>query len=153
MEKEKLQTLTNVIAHLKDNDLKTVFNVICDEYARRLCKMYEWHYEDCFWVADLRAGTFCSSDIEYSLSLEDVILLVENNLPFEEFQKWWDYNMLINYAQSNHPFNNKYNPINLWSWINGFRPTVSKSILEKEEQLYWKNIKVADLDSNDESEE
>lgn len=141
MEKEKIQTLSNLIEQFKNDELKTVFNLICDEYAKRLCNMYNWYYEDCFWVADLRAGTFCSSDMEYSLSLEDIILIVENNLPFEEFLEWWDYNVMITYAQSNHPFSNQYHEINMWSWIKGYRPTISKAILEKEEQLYWRELR------------
>lgn len=122
-------------------ELDERFNSIADEYAKRLCEMYGWYFEDCFWVVDDRSGTFCVSDIEYSLSLENIRLLVQKNVPFEEFQEWWDYNMLIHYAQVNHAKEeHDFHEINLFAWLKGYRSKYTIEDLKTEEDFYWKKF-------------
>ena len=110
---------------------------ICDEYAKKMCKMYEWRFIDCFWVSDKPGGVFCTSGIEYSLGMEDIITIVNNNVSYETFNEWWDYNQLISYAMSNHPDDSSFYYINLDKWLKGAPCNDTKEELQKEEKDYW----------------
>lgn len=86
---------------------------ICTQYAKILCARYDWDFENCFWVSNDIGGVFCTDDIEYSLSMNDIRLLVDNNYPYKDFEEWWAQ---VIESDEDHPY------INLYSWMKGFRP-------------------------------
>lgn len=132
-----------------DNEyLGRIFNWVCDEYAKRLCEKYGWYFEDCFWVADLRAGVFCASDMEYSLSLEEVKLLVDNDVPYSKFVKWWDYNYMMHMAIQNNPNDESLHEVNLWAWIKGYHGDKDDEWLKKQEDLYWSKMHLDEFEEN-----
>lgn len=130
-------TIEEDIKNSDNYNLNIIFGWVCDEYARRLCKMYDWYFEDCFWVADNKGGTFCTSDIEYSLSMENIKLLVDNNVSFKSFDEWWEYNYRMGMAIRNNPNDETLHEVNLWSWIKGYHGDKDKEWLKKQEDLYW----------------
>lgn len=135
------------IKETNNENLKHLFDIVCDEYARRLCEMYDWYFEDGFWVAEIRGGVFCTSDIEYSLSIEDIKLLVDNNIPFKEFQQWWDYNYRMHMAINNNPNDKNLHEINLWTWIRGYHGDKDEEWLKSEENKYWLKMQ-KEIDEN-----
>ena len=122
---------------MNNTELKQTFEDACDEYAKRLCTKYGWYFEDCFWVADIKGGTFCTSDIEYSLSMEDIKLLVDNDISFEEFDRWWYYNYRMGIAKMNNPQDETLHEVNLWTWIRGYHGDKEEQWLKEQEDLYW----------------
>jgi hypothetical protein len=112
-------TLSNFrdLSKVDNKQLRNIYETACCEYIKRLCKMYDWDYPRGWWVSDQPGGVFCTDDIEYSLGMDDIKLLVDAEVPFSVFEQWWDYNSSEYIKDSGSP-----NIINLHSWLNGMRP-------------------------------
>lgn len=110
---------------------------ICNAYVKKLCIMYDWYYDDCFWVSDEPGGVFCTSGIEYSLGMDDIITIVNNNVEYQIFEEWWNYNYYISHAIENHPHDTSYHYINLKNWLKGAPQNHSIEELRQEEKEYW----------------
>lgn len=125
-------------------NLKNNYETACNDYIKELCKRYDWCYEDGWWVSNEIGGTFCTSDIEYSLSMNDIKLLVDENVDFKIFSEWWDYNLIISYAIMLYPNNDKYHMINLHTWLNNYpdNKKISREELNKIEKIFWRNNKM-----------
>ena len=125
-------------------NLKNNYETACNEYIKELCKRYDWCYEDGWWVSNEIGGTFCTSDIEYSLSMNDIKLLVDENVDFKIFGEWWDYNLVMSYAIMLYPNNDKYHMINLHTWLNNYpdNKKISQEELNKIEKIFWRNNKM-----------
>ena len=125
-------------------NLKNNYETACNEYIKELCKRYDWCYEDGWWVSNEIGGTFCTSDIEYSLSMNDIKLLVDENVDFKIFSEWWDYNLVMSYAIMLYPNNDKYRMINLHTWLNNYpdNKKISQEELNKIEKIFWRNNKM-----------
>ena len=125
-------------------NLKNNYETACNEYIKELCKRYDWSFEDGWWVCNEIGGTFCTSDIEYSLSMNDIKLLVDENVDFKIFSEWWDYNLVMSYAIMLYPNNDKYRMINLHIWLNNYpdNKKISQEELNKIEKIFWRNNKM-----------
>ena len=125
-------------------NFKNNYETACNDYIKELCKRYDWCYEDGWWVSNEIGGTFCTSDIEYSLSMNDIKLLVDENVDFKIFGEWWDYNLIISYAIMLYPNNDKYHMINLHTWLNNYpdNKKISQEELNKIEKIFWRNNKM-----------
>lgn len=125
-------------------NFKNNYETACNDYVKELCKRYEWCYEDGWWVSDEIGGIFCVSDIEYSLSMNDIKLLVDENVDFKIFSEWWDYNLIISYAIMLYPNNDKYHMVNLHTWLNNYpdNKKISREELNKIEKIFWGNNKM-----------
>jgi hypothetical protein len=84
-------------------EMAKTYDKVCDAYAIRLCEMYDFDRRQCFWVSDEPGGVFCIEDSLYTLSMDEIKRLVDNNVPKELFERWWDdcvvasdYNPIIN---------------------------------------------------------
>lgn len=71
------------------NTLRDNYKKACDAYLHRFCELIEMdtHYAD--WV-DV-GGTAEIGD--YYVSMQDMITAVEHNVGYEQFIKWYDYNL------------------------------------------------------------
>lgn len=125
-------------------NFKNNYETACNDYIKELCKRYDWSFEDGWWVCNEIGGTFCTSDIEYSLSMNDIKLLVDENVDFKIFGEWWDYNLIISYAIMLYPNNDKYHMINLHTWLNNYpdNKKISQEELNKIEKIFWRNNKM-----------
>ena len=125
-------------------NFKNNYETACNDYIKELCKRYDWSFEDGWWVSNEIGGTFCTSDIEYSLSMNDIKLLVDENVDFKIFSEWWDYNLIISYAIMLYPNNDKYHMINLHTWLNNYpdNKKISREELNKIEKIFWRNNKM-----------
>lgn len=94
--------------------LSEVYNEICEEYRRRLCKQWDLDIKQTWWIPTDRAGeTLALNDCEFSIGMADVRLFVERNIPYEEFIKWWDYNVEATESDCIE--------VNAYTWFNGYR--------------------------------
>lgn len=125
-------------------NFKNNYETACNDYIKELCKRYDWSFEDGWWVSNEIGGTFCTSDIEYSLSMNDIKLLVDENVEFKVFSEWWNYNFIISYAIMLYPNNDKYHMINLHTWLNNYpdNKKISQEELNKIEKIFWSNNKM-----------
>lgn len=125
-------------------NLKNNYETSCNDYIKELCKRYDWSFEDGWWVCNEIGGTFCTSDIEYSLSMNDIKLLVDENVDFKIFSEWWDYNLVMSYAIMLYPNNDKYRMIDLHIWLNNYpdNKKISQEELNKIEKIFWRNNKM-----------
>ena len=125
-------------------NFKNNYETACNDYVKELCKRYDWSFEDGWWVSNEIGGTFCTSDIEYSLSMNDIKLLVDENVDFKIFSEWWNYNFIISYAIMLYPNNDKYHMINLHTWLNNYpdNKKISQEELNKIEKIFWSNNKM-----------
>ena len=125
-------------------NFKNNYETACNDYIKELCKRYDWCYEDGWWVSNEIGGTFCTSDIEYSLSMNDIKILVDENVDFKIFSEWWDYNLVMSYAIMLYPNNDRYHMINLYTWLNNYPDNrkISQEELNKIEKIFWGNNKM-----------
>lgn len=125
-------------------NFKNNYETACNDYIKELCKRYDWSFEDGWWVSNEIGGTFCTSDIEYSLSMNDIKLLVDENVDFKIFGEWWDYNLVMSYAIMLYPNNDKYHMIDLHIWLNNYpdNKKISQEELNKIEKIFWRNNKM-----------
>lgn len=93
--------------------LKGAYEEICEEYRKRLCDQWELDIRDSWWIPSDRIGmTLALCDLEYSLGMEDVRLMVDLNVSYEDFLEWW-----------NHCLGDTKYHINAYNYfVNGCRP-------------------------------
>ena len=96
-----------------DSQLKDIYESICEEYRRRLNAQWDLNIKDSWWIPSDRIGmTLALNDLEYSLGMEDVRLMVDLNVNYEDFNEWW-----------NHCLGDTKYHINSFNWfVNGARP-------------------------------
>lgn len=98
----------SIASHL---GLSKIYEGICNVYRDRLLEGFGFDVADSFWVADIVGGVLCINDIEYSIGMNDIRILVDNAVNFDDFREWWNCNMTTQ-------------DINAYSWfILGYRPT------------------------------
>lgn len=120
--------------------LKEQFESTCILYAQTLCKNYDWNYNDCFWVLDKIGGTFMSSGCEYAFSMDELRLLVEKNVDYKTMNEWWEYNLKVSYAITNHTKQNKFYMVSLERWVEGLPKPFTNEELEEEVKKYWEHF-------------
>lgn len=105
--------------------LKDDFNKAVDAYLEAFLKMYEWDSFYGGWVAEDRTGVYTYADDVY-VSLSDIIYIVDNDVPKEEFNKWYSYCLWA------HDFNMTIPT--LPAWVKG-APRASESEMERLEKM------------------
>lgn len=88
-----------------------------------------------WWVGEKAGGICCFEDADF-LNTEEMILILENNVTYEQYSEWRDYNL-----------SGPARGINLDSWLRGCRPELVqftkedlmrqlKDVREKTEQIF-----------------
>lgn len=92
--------------------LKKMYESCCEEYRRRINEQWDLDIKDSWWIPSDRIGmTLALCDLEYSLGMEDVKLMVDLNVSYDDFCEWW-----------NHCLGDTKYHINAFSWfVNGAR--------------------------------
>ena len=93
--------------------LKEEFEQIANKYANKLVEMYFFE-KDCdkpyfYWVSDEAGSILAVSD--YYFNFDDIRYIVDNNVPFDTWLDWYDYNLAITDLDIKAP--------NLKSWYVG----------------------------------
>lgn len=105
-------------------ELRRKYNDACNAYLSALLEKWQltgYH----FWIGD-EIGGLCNMPDDNVISMQDIIYCIENDISYNEFIKWIDYNV------DAHEFN--FNHINLKSWHNG-SPKVSEEVLDRLRQM------------------
>jgi len=102
-------------------------NCVIERYktsCNDIIKLFADRYEVCVsaddWVSGDVGGVICINE-EFYLNMEEVILMLKNDVSWDEFLRWWDYNL------DAHDL--CLNAINLRSWLMG-APRLSKEQIE-----------------------
>lgn len=100
-------------------NLKQSYELICQEYVRRLCELWEIYLKEAWWV-DNRIGTeLCIAYAPWGLSMEQVTYIVEHKISHNDFMEWWDFVESEIHTGKQHP------RINFISWFSlGARPEI-----------------------------
>jgi hypothetical protein len=111
--------MTATIRTASPRRLRRIYDAVANEYAKRLIDQFHLKDSDSWWVSDEPGGVLCIFDCEYSLGMSDVKDLVDHCVSFESFNEWWQTNMrmISERGEDCTAF-----PINLRSWLRGFRP-------------------------------
>lgn len=97
------------------NTLHKAYETVCETYAQRLIEQLGLNKDDAYWVSDEIGSTFAYGD-NYFLNMEEIVLLVDNGIDFDEFNEW--YEQWTDFDSDNR--------INLRSWLMGARPGMFK---------------------------
>lgn len=123
---EFINYANRVIGRLTDDRLHELYKITCEEYRRRINDMWGLDIKDSWWPGDDVGSTLILSDCEFSLSMSDVVLLVNLDVSYDDFTDWWYYTLEENNEN-----------VNAYSWFKmGYRPDNYKTWKkETEEQL------------------
>lgn len=107
------------VAQLREN-----YEKACSDYVAALNEA--WGISEGWWIGGDIGGIYCFLDAE-CLTMEDVVLAVDNNICIDAYFEWSEYNQFAcEFGQ---------NRINLKSWIMGMRG------LPKQEQESLRKLK------------
>ena len=60
----------------------------CNDYLKKFCKRYEFHYEPDGWVSG-KVGTIINL-ADYFFSMGDIIYCVDNRVEWRDISDWYD---------------------------------------------------------------
>ena len=105
--------LTLSIRTASPNGLHKAYEDVCNTYKQRLLDQFDFNFnkDDTYWIGNVVGDTLDIIGL-YFLSMQDIVLIVDNAMPYDEFTKWY-YQWTDN--------DNRYR-INLEHWFNGVRP-------------------------------
>lgn len=123
------------------NKLKQNYQNACNAYLKTFGLNYKlFSREDVLSPEDLtnmwileEPGTIAEI-CDYSVNMEEIILCVDENVPFNEFERWYQYNLDLSCIDISVP------RINLKSWLGGCPRKTQKQIDEMIKTADKKNI-------------
>lgn len=77
------------IERKKIDDLFVRYNEVCNEITRAFAEKYDVSVDDEDWTKNHQGGVFVN-EIFY-INLDDVIMMLDKDVSFDEFIRWWDY--------------------------------------------------------------
>ena len=115
----------------KDKCVRDVFSVIqkfkdaCDDLARLLNEtLFKGGRDTWYWIGNEHGG-LCDFDDGDFLSPEEMVLILESGMTYEQYAEWRDANVEYS-ARKGH--------INLYSWIRGCRHEMFADKIDYSEQ-------------------
>lgn len=114
------------------------FNIACNDYVKALCKMYDFDYDEAYWIGDEVGGILDINEGEYVFGLLEIIYIVDNNIEYETFDAWYTYTLRLSMIDANIPLPN------LKSWCKGC-PRKTKEELAELERLHNNVINAKEL--------
>ena len=124
---------------LKEVKLGDAWNEVCNAYLRRFCKIMELDYEDAYWPGG-DIGSIATWEDGTAYTMDDIRYVVDNNIPKETVEAWWDYSYQIEWINSVYHEMQNYKElpnVNLESYCKGAR-TLTKEQLDAEYDLIAK---------------
>lgn len=107
----KQEELSQEIRTAPPKRLHETYDEVCETYKQRLLEQFDFNKDDTYWIGNVVGETLDIIGL-YFLSIQDIVLIVDNAMPYDEFTKWY-YQWTDN--------DNRYR-INLEHWFNGVRP-------------------------------
>lgn len=101
------------------DNLRTIYEDCCEEYRRRLCKMWGFNVEESWWHGDKAGAGLFIGDWWMPLDIQELRYIVENSVSHEAWLEYCDF------VESEINADRKPR-INFWSWMKGARPEILK---------------------------
>lgn len=95
----------------KLNELNKAYEKACNDILKAFAEEYEVQVDEQDWVGGDVGGIVGLCQSEYFLNFEDLLYMLNNNIPFTEFLKWRDYSAEVGILG--------LNGMNFKSWIKG----------------------------------
>lgn len=111
----------------KLNELNKAYEKACNDILKAFAEEYEVQVDKEDWVAGDVGGIVGLCQSEYFLNFEDLLYMLNNNIPFDEFLKWWDYSAEVGILG--------LNGMNFKSWIKG-APRYKREQLDRLQALH-----------------
>ena len=112
--------------------LKERYEQVANDYVKELCRRFDPDYDGYMpdWICDKVGGTL--DDLwGYYINFDDVRLIIDENIPFDDFIKWYDYCLEC------HAISPDITTPNLRSWIKGC-PRMRQEELDHLKELHRK---------------
>lgn len=107
--------------------LKDVYEYCCEEYRSRLCKMWEYHLEDSFWMGDVIGNSLFIGDWIWAMDMTQIIYCVEHNVSVESMLEYQSF------VEDDLSAGRNFPRINFYHWMKGARPEILKDNAEHTE--------------------
>ena len=111
----------------KLNELNKAYEKACNDILKAFAEEYEVQVDEQDWVGGDVGGIIGICQSEYFLNFEDLLYMLNNNIPFTEFLKWWDYSAEVGILG--------LNGMNFKSWIKG-APRYKREQLDRLQALH-----------------
>lgn len=108
------------MSRLTLDNLRAIYEDCCDEYRRRLCKMWDFPFDESWWCADrIGEGLFlCDWYIPFDMPM--LRYIVDNNVEQKDWIEWCDF------VESEIHEGRDIPRINFYHWMKGARPEILK---------------------------
>ena len=117
--------------------MRKQFENSCNWYLRFFCKKHELQYAGAYWVGDNVGGIVEVSD--YFINFSDIMYDIDNDVPFEQFFAWKDYEERVRSIEFEFQMQNldiSLRHITYRDWCNGKpRPYSDAELGEIEEAI------------------
>ncbi|MCQ2231374.1 MAG: hypothetical protein MJZ30_05930 [Paludibacteraceae bacterium] len=100
------------------NPVVSQFKIACNNLANEVNEHLFEGYRTPYWVAD-EVGGICDFDGTDYLTPEEMVMLIENDVSYDQYAEWRDYNIDHFNDTRIHPKEKPF--INLRSWLKGRR--------------------------------
>lgn len=70
--------------------LKADYERLANMYMAELNELYELDPDYGYWAGNEVGGVYCNGDL-FSVTFQDMILIVDYGIPNEEYMEWFDY--------------------------------------------------------------
>lgn len=64
---------------------------VCDKYVKLLAEQWGCDANSAYWGCDY--GGLCDFDGDFTITLTDMVYVVENDVSYEEYMQWMNYNI------------------------------------------------------------
>ena len=107
--------------------LNEAYEKACNDILKAFAEEYEIQVDEQDWVADEVGGLVGLCQSEYVIGFDVLLYMLNNNIPFTEFLKWWDYSTEVGILG--------LKGMNFKSWIKG-APRCPQETLDKLKALH-----------------
>jgi len=108
-------------------ELNDAYEKSCNDILKAFAEEYEIQVDEQDWVADEVGGSVGLCQSEYVIGFDVLLYMLNNNIPFTEFLKWWDYSAEVGILG--------LKGMNFKSWIKG-APRCPQETLDKLNALH-----------------
>lgn len=105
-------------------DAREALLAVCERYVKLLAEKWDLDANGAYWGCDY--GGLCDFDGDFTITLTDMVYAVENDVSYEEYMQWMNYNI------DAHRWG--FHNINLKSWHMG-APRVSNEVFVRLQDL------------------
>jgi hypothetical protein len=109
-------------------DAREALLAVCERYVKLLAEKWDLDWHEAYWVGN-ELGGLCDFDGDFTITLTDMVYVVENDASYAEYMEWMNYNI------DAHRWG--FHNINLKSWHMG-APRVSNDVFIHLQELMTK---------------